>query len=44
MIALFRDTTRNPEEEPVNAKAIHRYPDAPAPEAVHTGRHMTRSR
>ncbi len=44
MIALVRDTTRKPEDEPVNAKAIHRYPDAPAPEAVYAGRRMTRSR
>lgn len=44
MITLIRDTTRKPEEKPVNAKAIHRYPDALGPEAVHTGRRMTRSR
>lgn len=44
MTTLLRDTTHDPKEENMDAKAIHRCPDAPAPEAVHAGRHMTRSR
>ena len=44
MMALVRDITRNPEGRNVNGKAVHRYPDALDPKAVHASRNMTRSR